>query len=174
MRHLLEVGAQVNSWSTVYWADEPDLDENEDACVWDTDLGVPVAAQPLYRAARGGDVEMVQLLLQYRADPEVQASDGSTALFAACEYGHLSVAHLLYSLGVKTTTANRMGTTPLLVAAARNQLEIIRFLYACGADLHAPGHYLFELHVDTECPCPVNVWVTVNNAAKSGGGLRGL
>ena len=85
VRHLLEVGAQVNSWSTVYWADEPDLDENEDACVWDTDLGVPVAAQPLYRAARGGDVEMVQLLLQYRADPEVQASDGSTALFAACQ-----------------------------------------------------------------------------------------
>ena len=173
VRYLLQIGARVDSFSTFYWLDEPDPEADDDA--WDayhrSDHGVPIAAQPLYRAARGGHVEMVQLLLQYHANLEAQASDGSTAFFAACEHGHLPVVRLLHSLGVQTTSPDHTGATPLLIAAASAHLEVIKFLHASGGDLRAPGHHLFELQDDPQGDEPsISVHVKLNDPAKSGWG----
>lgn len=49
----------------------------------------------LMLAVSRGNVRMVQLLLNYGADVNVQDEDGSTALMCASEHGHLDIVRLL-------------------------------------------------------------------------------
>ena len=137
---LLANGARVDSWSTFY--------EGPGPYEPGYDYGIPIAAQPLYRAARGGRTEVIQLFLQHSADPVVAATDGSTPLFKACDRGHLEVVLLLCSLGVSMMIPDQAGKIPILAAAASGQLEILKSLQSHGADLLAPGHFLIDMYDD--------------------------
>jgi ankyrin repeat protein len=82
MRCLLDSGARVTGLSAF------NLLTPNDTEIGNADF-VEIAAEPLYVAAMAGEVEMIQLLLQYGADPATPASDGTTPFFVACQYGHL-------------------------------------------------------------------------------------
>jgi ankyrin repeat protein len=109
-----------------------------------------VFATPLMRAAFAGDLELVKLLLAYRADPKIISTDGETMVSAAAGLGfiqgyskgkpeaeRLEVVKLFVELGADVNQADDYGITPLMVAANMGDTKIIQYLVDVGADLGA-------------------------------------
>ena len=107
-------------------------------------------ATALMRAAYSADLELVQLLLDYGADPDVRSGDNETPLLAAAGHGwidgysqgrsfaeRLAVIRLLVELGADVNWADDAGITPLMVAANMGDVAIIQYLVDQGADLGA-------------------------------------
>jgi len=109
-------------------------------------------ATPLLRAAKGGDVEAVQLLLQYKADYKFPTESGVTPLMVAAGNGHganptrgryktdeqaAECVRLLIEAGADVNEATRTRQTALHSAAAKGWNETVKLLAAKGADLEA-------------------------------------
>ncbi len=65
------------------------------------------------------------------ADITKETTVGSTALYWACQTGHLEAAQYLVEVGAVLDHGNR---TPLMGAAEGGQLNIIKWLLAQGMD----------------------------------------
>ena len=109
-----------------------------------------VFATPLMRAAFAGDLELVNLLLSYGADPKIISSDGETMVSAAAGLGfiqgyskgksqdeRLEVVKVFVKLGADVNQADDYGITPLMVAGNMGDTKIIQYLVDVGADLGA-------------------------------------
>ena len=109
-----------------------------------------VFATPLMRAAFAGDLELVKLLLAYKADPTIVSKDGETMVEAAAglafingyqkgksEAERLQVVKLFVELGADVNQADDYGITPLMAAANLGLTSIIQYLVDVGADLGA-------------------------------------
>ena len=107
-------------------------------------------ATTFMRAAYSADLELVRLLLEYGADPDIRSSDNETPLLAAAGHGwidgysqgksfaeRLEVIRLLIELGADVNWADDAGITPLMVAANMGDVAIIQYLVDQGADLGA-------------------------------------
>ena len=107
-------------------------------------------ATTLMRAAYSADLELVRLLLDYGADPDIRSSANETPLLAAAGHGwidgysqgksfaeRLDVIQLLVNLGADVNWADDAGITPLMVAANMGDVAIIQYLVDRGADLGA-------------------------------------
>lgn len=143
IRELLTRGANVNAQTKEYPPQRR----------WITRLGslswVDFTGQtPFIRAALAGDVEVMQLLLEHHADPNIKTSNGTTALMAAAGVNWtvaqtydegpaklLEAVKLAQSLGNDVNAVNAMGLTALHGAANRGSDDIIRFLAEHGASL---------------------------------------
>jgi ankyrin repeat protein len=103
---------------------------------------------PFVRAAESGDVEVMRLLLDHGADPNIATYEGTTALMAAAgvnwtvaqtytesDAASLEAARLCLSLGADVNAANAMGMTALLGAANRGFNDMIRLLAENDAKL---------------------------------------
>lgn len=110
----------------------------------------PEGATPLWRAAKGGDVDVVQLLLAAGADPMMPAArDGSTPAMVAAghlwkadrtattESESLETLKVLLDAGVDVNAGNTNGETALHSAASRGADTIVQFLVDRGARLDA-------------------------------------
>jgi len=138
---ILDLGAEVNTRlayetevhvaSHVFWLKEE-------------------GATPFFRAAYGGDAEVMKLLMAYGADPKIPTKDNTTALMALAGVGFtqglshhrshqedMDVLNLLLELGADVNAANDQGMTPLMGAAQRGANEEIRVLVEHGAKLDA-------------------------------------
>lgn len=92
----------------------------------------------LITAARLGDVETIQALLE-RGDPiDCQLKYGSSALMIAASRGHEQVVRLLAAHGAKVNRRNKFGATALLEACEKGHLQVIRALVELGADINMP------------------------------------
>lgn len=89
---------------------------------------------PLVRAARAGDAQAVNLLLQQRADVNAAAADGTTALHWAVREEDLKTADALIRAGANVKASSRHGTTPLYLAAGLGNASMIHRLLDAGAD----------------------------------------
>jgi ankyrin repeat protein len=143
IRTLLEHGADVNARTK----------ESPPQRRWITRLGslswVDFTGQtPFVRAALAGDVEVMHLLLEHHADPNIKTDNGTTALMAAAGVNWtvaqtfdegparlLEAVELTQSLGNDVNAVNAMGLTALHGAANRGSDDIIRFLAKHGATL---------------------------------------
>jgi ankyrin repeat protein len=109
-----------------------------------------VFATPLMRAAFSADLELVKLLLEYGADPDIKSRDNETTLGAAAGTGfihgfhklrpyeeRLEVIKLLVELGADVNWQDDYGISPLMVAANLGDVNIIQYLVDQGADLGA-------------------------------------
>ncbi len=109
-----------------------------------------VFATPLMRAAFSGDLELVKLLLDYEADPDLKSKENETALAAAAGLGfvmgfhkerplaeRLEVIKLLVDLGGDVNWQDDYGISPLMVAGNLGDVAIIQYLVDQGADLGA-------------------------------------
>jgi ankyrin repeat protein len=109
-----------------------------------------VFATPLMRAAFSADLELVQLLLDYGADPHIKSKDNETALGAAAGLGfihgfhklrpyaeRLEVIKLMVELGNDVNWQDDYGISPLMAAANLGDVPIIQYLVDQGADLGA-------------------------------------
>ena len=107
-------------------------------------------ATALMRAAYSGDPELVQLLLDYGADPFTRNTDNEDALLAASGYAwidgystgrtteeRLATIRLLVELGMDVNWACDHGITPLMMAANFGEVTLIQYLVDQGADLSA-------------------------------------
>jgi uncharacterized protein len=103
---------------------------------------------PFLRAALAGDVEVMHLLLDNHADPNIATDNGTTPLMAAAGVNWtvaqtydegpdklLEAVKLAASLGNDVNAVNTMGVTALHGAANRGSNDIIRFLVEKGARL---------------------------------------
>jgi ankyrin repeat protein len=143
---MLESGADVNarvgvkteirSRLTPLWLQEP-------------------GATAFLRAAFGGDLAVMKLLLAHGADPNIPTTDNTTALMTLSGVGYfegfipdfssqeelLEGMKLLVGLGAKINAANDSGLTALHGAGHKNFVKGIEYLAANGADFTARSHF---------------------------------
>jgi ankyrin len=103
---------------------------------------------PFVRAAQSSDSELMQLLLDWGADPFIATAYGDTALTAAAGIGwvegvtyerspkdNFEAVKMLVYLGLDVNAANRDGRTPLMGAALKGRNDVLQFLVDHGANL---------------------------------------
>jgi ankyrin repeat protein len=103
---------------------------------------------PFVRAAQSSDTELMQLLLDWGADPFSVSAYGDTALTAAAGIGwvegvtyerspkdNLEAVKMLVYLGLDVNAANRDGRTPVMGAALKGRNDVVQFLVDHGANL---------------------------------------
>jgi ankyrin repeat protein len=114
----------------------------------------------LYYAARNGDKETVELLLEYNADVNAATEKGFTPLYWAVDYGHKDVVKLLLEGGADPNVMTFTGETPLHVSVTHVRglpekdlalYEIAALLIGHGADVNAStGSLGTPLHIASE------------------------
>lgn len=120
--------------------------------------GNDLKRQPLHIAALKGNKEVVEVLLKYKdqIDLDYRDSGESTALDNACWQGHMDVVSLLYEAGSGIHIRDDHGWTPLRSAAQYGHEEIVNYLLDKGADIgSADNEGLTSLHAaarDREIP----------------------
>lgn len=106
-----------------------------------------LGATPYVIAAQSADAEMMKLLIANGADPFLTASDGQTALMAACEGilentmlltqdKRLEAAQVALDHGVSLEAEDRRGYRAMHAAARAGYHDLVTFLLAKGADLN--------------------------------------
>src|SRR3954471_17303823 len=100
----------------------------------------PSQAEQLQEAARKGDAAAVKKLLDDGVDVNTKFRYGATALFYACDHGHVDVVKVLLDKGADLTLKDSYyGFTPLMLAVSPAQkrrpehTEIAKLLIARGA-----------------------------------------
>jgi uncharacterized protein len=107
-------------------------------------------ATPFFRAAYGGDAEVMKLLLAHGADPKIATKDHTTPLMAFAGVGFvqglvqhrshaedMAALQLLLDTGADVNAANDQGLTPLMGVAQRGANEELVVLVEHGAKLEA-------------------------------------
>jgi ankyrin repeat protein len=105
-------------------------------------------ATAFVRAAQSSDTALMQLLLDYGADPFIPTDNGDTALTACAGIGwvegvtyersakeNIDAIRMLLDLGLDANGANREGRTPLMGAALKGRNEVVQMLVEHGAKL---------------------------------------
>ena len=90
---------------------------------------------PLILAVYNNYPQLVDLLLQKGADPDVQDGMGNTALMGVCFRGYKDIAEKLINAGADVNARNGSGATALTFAATFGHLHIAEVLLQNGADI---------------------------------------
>eukprot|EP00439_Symbiodinium_sp_Y106_P004340 s6034_g1.t1 len=90
--------------------------------------------RPQHMEAKRGLVNVVRLLLDKRADPNVKNSDGETPLHHAALEGHSEVIRLLLQKKADLNVQDSVGMTPLNMAAHWAPTTVVRLLLDKKAD----------------------------------------
>ena len=107
-----------------------------------------IGATPFFMAARGGDTELMRLLVELGADPKLPNEDGTTPLMVAAGVGThspgedagapveaLAAAKLALELGNDVNAVDKNGNTAMHGAAFKQLPEVVKLLAANGADV---------------------------------------
>lgn len=81
-------------------------------------------------AAYYGHGHVVEILLEYGADPDAQCRKGCTALFYACAGGHHHVVNILLQNGANPLLPSIDGMIPREIALAANHVDIAHSIHA--------------------------------------------
>jgi ankyrin repeat protein len=108
-----------------------------------------IGATPFLMAARGGDTELMRLLVELGADPLLPNQDGTTPLMVAAGVGTnspgedagsppeaLEAVKLALKLGGDVNTVDKNGNTAMHGAAFKQLPEVVKLLAANGADIN--------------------------------------
>jgi hypothetical protein len=111
-------------------------DREARAGVREADTAARVAAADLHRAARTGDVALLQARMRQGASPDTRDKEGHTPLMDAVAAGQLSSMRLLIAHKADVNIRANDGQTPLIEAAAEGRLDAAKLLVESGADLN--------------------------------------
>lgn len=103
--------------------------------------------KPLSVAVAGGDVQMVDFLLQNGADVNGFGENDDVPLTTAMRAGHTLVAIQLIQAGADVNRANKFGVTPFIGAVHDGRVEIVKQMLTHGANLDE--HYLSDDNAET-------------------------
>jgi ankyrin repeat protein len=98
---------------------------------------------PLHAAARGGHVDVAQLLIGHGVDVDARDSEEQTPLHLTAEYGFLDVARMLVEKDAKINARDRSDRTPLIRTMERwdqspdIRADMAKILVEHGADVDA-------------------------------------
>lgn len=90
--------------------------------------------KPLSRAARDGNNEIVELLINAGADINGMDSYHDVPLIFALENGHIETARLLIEKGADLNIPNSFGISPFIGICMTETPEFVKFALAHGAD----------------------------------------
>ncbi len=90
----------------------------------------------IFKAARNGDDDRVQTLLQRGVDVNSTDSYGFTPLMWAAYEGQTDTAEILIKAGAHLTMTNRDGDNALMIAADKGHLDMVKLLFRHGAPLN--------------------------------------
>ena len=100
-----------------------------------------VYADPIYVAAREGNLEEIRRLLKSGTDVNITSEYlGRTALHWAVQSKHKDVVELLISSGASIDVKAKDNRTPLHFAAEHGPKDIAELLIEGGADIEAAGN----------------------------------
>ena len=88
-------------------------------------LNLQLSKEKLLNAAKNGDLEVVNALIEKGADINLANKDGYTALILAAKYGHLGVVNALIEKGADINLVNEFGNTALMLAAKEGRFEVV-------------------------------------------------
>jgi len=94
----------------------------------------------LMAAARKGHVEIIKLLIRYKARVNARDPKRSTALHFAAQFNHAQAITLLLKAGGKPNAIDKFGSTPMMGAAKNGHLEAVEALLENGADINATDY----------------------------------
>merc|ERR1712142_128708 len=77
-----------------------------------------------------GNPDMVSLLLEYGADPNIVDDNGVAPLALACGGGHLDVVVVLVQCGALINQVDNAGVCALVMAAQKGELPVLEYLLA--------------------------------------------
>jgi hypothetical protein len=80
-------------------------------------------------------LEMVCVLLDARADPNIPENNGWTPLMRASDVGHPAMVSALIASGSMINQTDHRGWTALMWACIRNRVDCARILIDAGADI---------------------------------------
>ncbi len=137
LAHNVNVNARVNANTEI---------RNGQRATWLAEAG----ATPFLRAALCGDIEVMKMLVEHGADPNIATEDHTTPLMAAAGVGYsdgfihdrsipetIEAMKYILDLGANINAHNDAGLTALHGAAHKAALEEIQLLVDRGADLGA-------------------------------------
>ena len=97
---------------------------------------------PLKLASRYGSSDVVRLLLEHDANPNIRDNNGDTPLASASWQGYTHIVKLLLNNNnASINIQNDYGYTPLLLASYRGYTEIVRMLLESGADINIKNNF---------------------------------
>lgn len=93
---------------------------------------------PLSYAILQKNIELVQLLLKYGADPNFTASGEVTPppLIGSIYYGNIEITLLLIANGSDINIRDRFGRTALIYSTKNKNIRTTELLFKHGADIH--------------------------------------
>uniref|UniRef100_A0A7S3G4Q3 Uncharacterized protein n=1 Tax=Palpitomonas bilix TaxID=652834 RepID=A0A7S3G4Q3_9EUKA len=122
---------------------------------------------PFTVACAEGNREIIDLLLEYGVDPNVEALGGQNALFKAASRGDIDLISKLLELGANVDGQEGDGL-PLAIAAQENRFAAVKLLLSKGAKINVEARplilaidkgytdialYLIEAGADPNYPC---------------------
>jgi ankyrin repeat protein len=111
-----------------------------------------IPSEPLYWAARYGNMPAVRALLKSGVDVNTDLFGGFTPLHCASRHGHTPVVKALIEAGADVGKITCGSQTPLHRAAARGHASVITELIKAGADMNATDETGWTpLHFAVEC-----------------------
>ncbi|XP_067661816.1 serine/threonine-protein phosphatase 6 regulatory ankyrin repeat subunit B-like [Haliotis asinina] len=91
---------------------------------------------PVMSAAKGGHKEVIELLINHRADLSISGKGGDNILHIACQSGHIDVVQYLLSLNsLDINSRGRKKRTPVMFAAKRGNRDVVELLVENEANL---------------------------------------
>ncbi|XP_061169144.1 ankyrin-1-like [Saccostrea echinata] len=90
---------------------------------------------PLYVAAGLGNLDIIKLLIERKADTEMTAKRGRTPLINACRNGCTQAAQCLLENGANVNKHDDQNCTPLLHASMNGHVDIVKLLLGNKADI---------------------------------------
>jgi ankyrin repeat protein len=94
----------------------------------------------LMEASIRGYADLVQALVDARADVNARDDYGETPLMFASGKGHAAIVGLLLKAGADVNAQTPSGSSALILAAKRGELAVVRLLLQAGADVKARDH----------------------------------
>ncbi|OQR94596.1 ankyrin 2,3/unc44 [Thraustotheca clavata] len=82
----------------------------------------------LHVASRNDCVEMIKLLIKYKARIDAQDMNQRTPLYLACDNCHINAAQELVNLGANVNRPDQRGNSPLHAAIINNHTELAKLL----------------------------------------------
>jgi ankyrin repeat protein len=87
----------------------------------------------VHKAAAGGFLESLKILLEMKVDVDVRDEFKATPLHWAAYYGHEEIVKLLLQAKATVDVVHKDGTTPLIDAAGKGHARIVEILLDAGA-----------------------------------------
>ncbi|XP_033634101.1 protein fem-1 homolog B-like [Asterias rubens] len=109
-------------------------------------------ATALWSAAGAGHYDVVQSLVQHKADVNHSTVSDSTPLRAACYDGKLDVVKCLVQNNANIHKPNKYGNTCIMIASYKGHYDVVTYLLANGGDVNAQANCgASAMHFTAEC-----------------------